>query len=159
MVEKLGLENRMCSVIISVHSITEKTYNKLIEHGNFNAVINNIKYLAELKKQNKIHNLQLNFVVTSVNYKEMVKFAEFAKSMGAKAFFINYHRQIDSDELEKELDISNPSHKDYNKFVKILQSPVLKEDCCVVNDYLKNLKPVKEKGILNRIILKLRQES
>jgi len=151
MIERLELGNRMCSVIISVHSITKKTYNKLIEHGNFNAVIKNIKYLAELKKQNKIQNLQLNFVVTSINYKEMVKFAEFAKSMDAKAFFINYHRQIDSDELEKELDISNPNHKDYNKFVKILGSPVLKEDFCVVNDYLKNLKPVKGKSIADKL--------
>lgn len=143
-VQRLNLEDKMCAIIISMHSITKKTYDKLIERGDFDSVIKNVKYLAELKKAGKISDLQLNFVVTSLNYKEMVRFALFAKSLNAKAFFINYHRQIDSDELEKELDISNPQHKDYNKFVKLLQNPVFKEDFCIVNDYLKNLKPVKK---------------
>ncbi len=152
MIEKLDLKDKMESVTISMHAISERTYDKLVEHGNFKAVIENVKYIAELKKQGLINNLQLNFVVTSLNYKEMIDFARFAKSLGARAFFINYHRQIDSDTLEKDLDISLPSHKNYNKLVKILNNPIFKEDSCQVNDYLLKLKP--NKNILQKLFKK-----
>lgn len=147
-IEELGLKNRLDSATISVHAASERTYNKLVERGNYKAVIQNIKYLADLKKQGILSNLQLNFVVNSINYKEMKKFAYFAKTMQAKAFFINYHRQINSDELEKQLDISLNTHPKYNELVKILEDKIFNEECCIVNDYLKKLKPVK-KGFLS----------
>ncbi len=143
-VEEMGLQDRLDSVTISIHAATEKTYKKLVERGNFDAVTENIKYLSELKKQGLLKELQLNFVVTSLNYKEMKSFAKFVKKLNAKAFFINYHRQIDSDELEKKLDISRKDHPKYNELVKILKDDIFKDECCIVNDYLKNLKPIKK---------------
>ena len=74
----------------------------------------------------------------------MKSFAKFVKKLNAKAFFINYHRQIDSDELEKKLDISRKDHPKYNELVKILKDDIFKDECCIVNDYLKNLKPIKK---------------
>lgn len=143
MIESLDLKNRLSSVIISIHAATEKTYNKLVEHGNFKAVMKNLEYLSELKKQGILKGLQLNFVVTSINYKEMEKFAKLAKKLDARAFFINYHRQIDSDELMKNLDVSLPSHPKYNDLVKILSNPIFKDENCILNEYLQNLKKVK----------------
>ena len=144
MTEQLDLQNRLTSVIISVHAATENTYNKLVERGNFKAVINNIKYLSSLKKEKgMLNNLQLNFVVTAINYKEMKDFVKFAKEMDAKAFFINYHRQIDSDDLMTELDVSLPSHPKYNDFVKYLQDDIFNDEHCVLSDYFRELKPVK----------------
>ena len=142
-VEELDLKKRLNTVIISMHSITSKTYNKLVERGDFNSLIKNVEYLATLKKQGYLKSLQLNFVVTSLNYKEMKNFAKFAKKLEAKAFFINYHRQIDSDSLEKELDVSLSTHPKYNDLVKVLSDPIFNDEGCMVNDYLKNLKPVK----------------
>lgn len=155
MTKALDLETRLTSVIISVHAMKEKTYNKLVERGNFKAVINNIKYLADLKKEKgRLNNLQLNFVVTSVNYKEMKDFVKFAKEMDAKAFFINYHRQIDSDDLMSELDVSLPSHPKYNDFVKYLQDDIFNDGHCVLSDYFRELKPVKKslKDIIKTLI-------
>lgn len=143
MIEELGLKNRMNTVIISIHASNEKTYNKLVENGNYKNLIENVKYLAELKKEGYIQTLQLNFVITSINYKEMKDFALFAKSLGAKAFFINYHRQIDSDEFEKEMDVTKPEHSKYNHFVKLIQDPIFKEDFCVVSSNLFELKQKK----------------
>ena len=142
-VEELGLKKRLNTVIISMHSTTAKTYNKLVERGDFEALMNNVEYLSTLKRKEYIKRLQLNFVVTSVNYKEMKNFAKLAKKLDATAFFINYHKQIDSDTLEKELDVSLPTHPKYNGLVKVLTDPIFKDECCMVNDYLKNLKPVK----------------
>ncbi len=141
--QKLGLEDRLDYAIISIHASTEKTYNKLVERGNFKAVTENVKYLSSLKKQGKINALQLNFVVTALNYKEMKDFVKFAKEMDGTAFFINYHRQIQSDELEKDLDVTLDTHPKHNELVKILTDPIFKDEHCFINDYLKNLKPVK----------------
>ena len=141
-IDELCLKDKLTSVTISIHAASIKTYNKLVERGDFNAIIENVKYLSELKKQGYLSVLQLNFVVTAINYKEMKDFAKFAKKMDAKAFFINYHRQIDSDELEKQLDITNKEHPKYNQLVRILKDDIFKEDYCVVNDYLMELKPI-----------------
>ena len=140
-IDTIGLRKHLNTVIISMHASTEKTYNKLVEHGNFKALMENIKYLSKLKKEGSLQNLQLNFVVTAINYKEMKSFVKLAKKLNAKAFFINYHRQIDSDELMQKLDISLPTHQKYNSLVKLLKHPIFKEECCVLNDYLKELKP------------------
>ena len=146
-IEELDLKSRLNTVTISMHSASKTTYDKLVERGNFNDLIKNVKYLSELKKQGFINGLQLNFVVTTINYKEMKQFAQLAKELDAKAFFINYHRQIDSDSLMNELDISLPTHPKYNDLVKVLSDPIFKDDYCVVNDYLKNLKPIKKSYI------------
>ena len=139
--QALDLENRLNSAIISIHSASKNTYDKLVKNGNFNAVIDNARYLANLKNLGKLQTLQLNFVVTALNYKDMKNFVKFAKDINAKAFFINYHRQIDSDSLQSLLDISLPSHPKYNELVEILSDPIFNDEHCVVNDYLKNLKP------------------
>jgi len=138
-VESLGLKKRLNTVIISMHSATEKTYNKLVENGNFKALINNVKYLCSLKKEGYIKTVQLNFVVTAYNYKEMKKFVKLCKKLGAKAFFINYHRQIDSDKLMNELDVSQIGHKKYNDLIRILKDPIFKDNCCIISEYFKNL--------------------
>lgn len=143
-IEELNLKCRLNKVIISMHSTTEKTYNKLVEKGNFKALIKNIEYLSSLKKDGHLKYLQLNFVVTSTNYKEMRDFVKLTKRLDANAFFINYHRQIDSDELMNELDVSIPTHPKYNDLVNVLSDPIFNDDCCTVNDYLKNLKPTKK---------------
>ena len=140
-IDTIGLRKHLNTVIISMHASTEKTYNKLVEHGNFKALMENVKYLSKLKKEGSLQNLQLNFVVTAINYKEMKSFVKLAKKLNAKAFFINYHRQIDSDELMQKLDISLPTHQKYNSLGKLLKHPIFKEECCVLNDYLKELKP------------------
>ncbi len=140
-IEKLDLKTHLNNITISIHASTEKTYNKLVENGNFKALMTNIKYLSKLKKEGSLQHLQLNFVVTAINYKEMKSFVKLAKKLNAKAFFINYHRQIDSDELMQKLDISLPTHQKYNSLVKLLKHPIFKEKCCVLNDYLKELKP------------------
>ena len=144
-IDTIGLRKHLNTVIISMHASTEKTYNKLVENGNFKALMTNIKYLSKLKQDGILQNLQLNFVVTAINYKEMKDFVRLARELDAKAFFINYHRQIDSDELMNRLDISLTSHPQYNKLVKMLKNPIFKEECCVLNDYLKELKPNKKK--------------
>ncbi len=145
-VEKLGLKDKMRAVTISMHSIKENTYNKIVEGGNFKALIKNIKYLSELKKEGLLQTLQLNFVVTGINYKEMKKFVEFAKSMNAKAFFIQYHEQIPSKELTDLFDISKPTHPKYNELIKILKDPIFKDESCEVSSQLLELKPIAEKS-------------
>ena len=149
-IEELDLIKHLNSVIISLHATKEKTYNKLIERGNFKAVMKNIDYISKLKKERikygsyRLYYFQLNFVVTSVNYKEMKSFVKLAKKLGARAFFINYHRQIESDELLQELDVTQPSHPKYNDFVRYLNDDIFNEKCCILSDYFRDLKPVKK---------------
>ena len=74
--------------------------------------------------------------------------------MNAKAFFINYHEQINSDELRKKLDISLTQHPEYNKLVKLLKDPIFKDHCCSVNDYLLKLQPVAKQPLFLKNLFK-----
>ena len=143
-IEELGIKDKICTATISIHSTTKKTYDKLVKNGNFEALIENVKYLSQLKKQGLLQVLQLNFVVTTLNYKEMKDFVIFARKMDGRAFFINYHKQSENDPTERKLDISLPENKGYNNLVKILKDPIFKDSHCYLNTYLKNLKPKKE---------------
>ncbi|MBE7704862.1 MAG: radical SAM protein [Cyanobacteria bacterium SIG29] len=141
-IEKIGLKEKLNTVIISIHATTLKTYNKLVERGDFKALVDNVKYLSELKEQGYIKHLQLNFMVNSVNYREMKDFVKFAKNNNAVAFFINYHRQIESDDLMNKLDVSLPTHEKYNELVRLLKNPIFKDESCILSDYFKELKPI-----------------
>lgn len=141
-INELGLKKRMFCVTISMHATTEKTYNKIVEGGNFKALLDNVKYLSKLKKEGLLNSLQLNFVVTSINYKEMEDFVKLSKSLDATAFFINYHEQIPSKELTKLFDISQITHPKYNALVKVLKKPIFTDEHCVINEQLTKLKPL-----------------
>ena len=69
-------------VEISIDAATKETYQKL-RHGNFDALVKNLKMLGDLRKKGKIYYYQLNFVVQKDNYLEMKDFINLAKSLSA----------------------------------------------------------------------------
>lgn len=65
-------------ISISIDAANKDTYWKL-RKGNFNYLMKNLKMLGNLRKENKIKELQLNFVVQKDNYKEMKEFIKIGK--------------------------------------------------------------------------------
>ena len=124
------LENKYkeINVQISIDAATEETYKKL-RCGNFKSLIKNLEMLGNLRKEEKIQNLQFNFVVQKDNYKEMIKFIEMGKSFNAdKILFTklnNWGTYSKKEYLEKCLIID----KKYlnNDLYKTIQNPIFKE--------------------------------
>lgn len=138
--EETGILNNLGVIRFSFHATKESTYNKLVKRGNFKKVMQNINYIAELKKQGVVQELEFRFVINSINYKEMIPFAKMAKKVGANVTFLNLLENEDTKEKFKELNIINPSHKKHNDFIKRLKHPIFKENFVFINSELLNKK-------------------
>ena len=127
--KELNIEDKLKYVIVSLHAITEETYNKMVKGSNFKKVINNIKYLSQLKKDDKMDCFALSFVITSLNYKELPQFIEFAYSVNAIPQFWCVREDegyLDPDSLRK-YNVANPEHPDHQDFLKVLTNPVFEK--------------------------------
>lgn len=138
--KELDLINRISVIEISLHASTQNTYEKIVLGSNWEKVIKNIKWVSELKKTKKIDDLFLFFVVNSINYNEIIDFANLAQTYNAETYFWNYRNWgTQTKEEEKALAITEKGHKDNNILIKILQNNVLKNEHCHLNPLLMKL--------------------
>lgn len=110
---------------VSIHATTAKTYGKIINHGElmFDKLMDNMKYLSELKKECHFTFL-MQFVVTSLNYKEIPAFVDMADKYNAHPVFWEYKSDsIGHTDYIEDLSITNPKHKYHNELVKVLKHP------------------------------------
>jgi MoaA/NifB/PqqE/SkfB family radical SAM enzyme len=138
--DDLGITGRIENIVVSLHAVTKETYNKIVKHSDFDRIIKNIEWIAEMKKQGDIRYFTLVMVVLSMNYKEMANFAEMAFKYGAEITFTQYFPSWNTDEM----DISKEFHPAYNKFVrivnKLLKDPRMKESYFATG--FRDLKPI-----------------
>ena len=128
-VRDFNIVNNLGDVQISIHAASKKTYEKIVRGGNWDVLQKNLKYISELKKRKKIKCLYFNFVVHSLNYKEMPKFVKMAKKFGAIPSFWRFRSWKDDLVCENRSNNSNyekytvweKDHKDYKKFLKVLK--------------------------------------
>ena len=127
--EELNISDNIKIVSVSLDATNSETYKKILRTDAFDTVMKNLELMAEWKKQGKIDNLILNFVVHIMNYKEMPAFAKIAQKLDAAAFFSGY-RPWPSAEYHKRYDevaVFEPTNKHYKELVKILHNPVFKD--------------------------------
>lgn len=145
-IEKLGIEDRIESIKFSVPSMTAKNYKKLVRNGNLKNVMENLTYISELKKDNKINDFRLNFIISSVNFKEFPKYLKKAQKLGAEVDCILLDKKDASTEFLRNFDLYNvasPEHPDYNRFIDIINSLEVKRYKNVhINPEIKKLKKV-----------------
>lgn len=112
---------------ISVDAATKETYNKLRVGGNFDILLNNIKFLAELKKKKELK-LVAAFVVQKENYREMPAFVQLMKNHDFDEVY--FSRLVDYGTYTKEeftqAAVHQEDHPEYNSFWEILRDPILK---------------------------------
>lgn len=141
-IEKLNLTDKISMITVSLHAWKEETYNKLVNGGNYKKVIENMKYLSELKKAGKIERFEIHFTVTSLNYKEIPDMLKFCRELDAKIRLLGLDCSRDLEKLYKEINIQDRNHPEYNKLVKIAHSKEFLESKDVViqgHDYFVGL--------------------
>lgn len=137
LLSELNILNRLSVVEISLHASTKETYDKIVLGSDWNKVIKNIEWLADLKKQGKLDDLLLFFVVENINYKEMPDFVKLAEKYGAQAYFWTYNNwMVQSEREAREMSIFDRRHRDYNELVKVLHNDIFKSKNCHLNPKL-----------------------
>ena len=138
----LGLRNgKVKSIEVSMHAFSKQTYEKIVRNGNFDNLIENLKFISQLKRNKEIKYFWLNFVVSIYNYKEMIDFQKFADSIGAKTKFWEY-RKWGNAELDKHYDevaVFEPTHPEYKEYLKIVENKIFDSLNCDINNKLRPL--------------------
>ena len=140
--DELDITDKLLSVTVSLHAVKKQTYDKLVKNGDFEAVIKNLRFLSELKKQGKLEKFILNFVVNAYNYREMAEYIKMADLYGASVGFLELLKLETNENVFDELNICNEKHPKYNDFVKIMKNQVFKSGKCTINEEMLNLKPI-----------------
>ena len=136
-----GIIDRLSSVMFSVHSCTQETYDSIVKNGNFQNVCENIKWMSSFKKSGKIDNFFLAFVVSSKNYKEIPQFVEFANDNNAVALFWSCRDWGGNlSYTDEDLQVCDPKHDKYLELKEILKSIELETEYSHFSHQLHNIK-------------------
>ncbi len=142
----LGIADKIVDIRVSIPSCKEETYNKVVRNGDFHKVMKNLEYISSLKKQGLIKVFHINCVIHSLNYKDLVDLAKYAKKLGSclNAMIVKDMGQNTKflNQIDKYL-VTSTEHPEYNEFVKIMNNPIIKNnDEFLMNDSFKNLRPL-----------------
>ncbi len=136
----LGILEKLLNVEVSIHAINENTYKTITRNGDFKTVMENVKWLSSIKKEGFLKNLQLSFVVHSLNYKEMPGFVKIAENLGAKASFWEFRDWGSQFSMKyDDMAIFEQNHPDHDKFLNVISNDIFKSPNCQFNPLLRKL--------------------
>ncbi len=137
-IKDFGLEGRIYDVTISLHAACKRTYNRIVRKGNWEEVIKNIEYLSQLRDKNQIKSLNFTFVLSSLNYRDLPKFIEFAKGYNANVNIwpVRANNSCEFCENIAYYDISDVKHPKHKLLKKVLENSIVRESHLLINEQL-----------------------
>lgn len=147
---------RIDTIRVSIHAATKETYGKVVQNGEnlFEKLLENLQFISDLKTKSNFMFL-IQFVVMSINYKEMPAFVDMAQKYHAGPMFWEYKKDCCAySKWQENLAIVDPNHKDHKKLIKVLHHPnMYKFEHCLYPMLLElQQKDEKQFRLPNRII-------
>jgi MoaA/NifB/PqqE/SkfB family radical SAM enzyme len=126
------------NVCVSVDAATWKTY-QINRGGDFKALMENLNFIAHLRKEQAIKEFVMDFVVQANNYTEMKSFVELGRKYGCDwvAFKHIENWGTFTDREFREIAVHEASHPEHRKFLSVLTDPVMKDPIV----WMRNLTP------------------
>ncbi|MFA6923665.1 MAG: radical SAM/SPASM domain-containing protein [Bacteroidales bacterium] len=136
----------IASIQISIDASKKETYEKIRIGGNFDKLLSNVKFVSQLRKQGKISEFIISFVVNALNYKEMKDFINLGIEFSCEQVYFSFTCDwgVLSKDKYNELAIHLPEHKEHYLFLEELKNPVFNNS--IVN--LGNIKYLKLNPLL-----------
>mgnify|MGYP003136700561 CR=1 FL=1 len=123
------IQKNINTVIVSYDAGTEETYNVTRRGGNWKVLQKNMEFLSELRANNEINDLRIDFVVQKRNYKEMPLAVEIGKKLRVDTVY--FSRIINwgtfSEEEYNYHAIWKSNHEDFDNYLKVMENPLLKD--------------------------------
>lgn len=138
-IRELGLLGRIKSFEISIHAATKETYDKIVKNGNFEKVMENLKNLVKLQDKGLIEFIQITFVVSSYNYKEMIDFQNLANKLNVQANFWEYRKwgAASLDKRYEDVAVFEPYHPEHDQFLEIVKNEIFSSSNCNIHNKLR----------------------
>jgi MoaA/NifB/PqqE/SkfB family radical SAM enzyme len=125
--EELELEGLASSALISIDAATKATYEVLRRGGSFERLLENLAFVGELRRSRRIRHFRLDFVVQSLNFREMPAAVELARAFGCDVMHFQMIRNWGTFSLPeyRQRFIGAPDHPCYAEFLEVLRHPSL----------------------------------
>ncbi|MCW2283755.1 pyruvate-formate lyase-activating enzyme [Rhodoblastus acidophilus] len=122
----LGLSTFVKTVMVSLDAAEEETYSYTRRGGQWRRVLDNIRFLSQLKIRGAIDTIELLFVVQNRNFREMIDFVHLAKSLGAdKVLFQAITNWGTYSEIEfEEHNIFSLTHPNHQALLELLNDEI-----------------------------------
>lgn len=137
MCDELGITDRIKSINFSIHAACKETYDKIVRYGNYDKVIENLEWISSLKREGKIDNIIMVFVVHKLNYKDMPDFVRLAEKYDAVASFRYYRQWANNTEYNyDDMAVYEKTHPEYSQLVAVLQDEIFNSPNCSLDPSL-----------------------
>ena len=115
-------------IMVSVDAARKETYLKIRRGGNWEKLIENLKYVGKKRKEGYLTLFQLNFVVQSRNVKEMGEFVQLAESVGANVVWFTAIRNFGTYGINefKQIDVRDENGNIKSEYRKHFEDPILR---------------------------------
>ncbi|WP_068113027.1 SPASM domain-containing protein [Tropicimonas marinistellae] len=126
--DRLGLEGRVEQMLVSSDAATPETYAILRRGATFEQLMRALTFIAELRRENRIRNFRLDFVVQALNFREMPAFVELAQSLrcdGVKFQMIRNWGTFTPAAFDAA-NVARRDHAENDAFRAVLDHPALK---------------------------------
>lgn len=117
------------SIEVSIDAATPETYHYVRAGGDWDILVENLKFISELRKDGEIENFRINFVVRLENYLEMPAFVTLGKSFGVDDIYFSKMEDWGSFSCNQMpmLQVHTKNNSKHNDFLRILESPELQD--------------------------------
>lgn len=127
---EFDLAGRIHAVKVSIDAARPETYKFVRRGGSFERLLENLAFLDRLRSSGRDRfRLELFFVVSTPNFREMPEFVQLAKRFHADMALFTLLRSIGSftEEEVKEWSVFNPDHKLHAEFLQVLEAPEMRD--------------------------------
>ncbi len=123
---------------VSVDAARKDTYEKIRRGGNWERLIENLRYVGQRTKEGYLSIFRLNFVVQSSNLREMGEFVQLAESVGANEVCFSAIRNFgaySTDEF-KRINVRDENGNIKSEYRTYFENPLLKSPVVKMSVFL-----------------------
>lgn len=128
--DDLGLEGHAGWIIVSIDAARPETYATLRQGGRFDVLLENLEFLSQLRRANRVKHVRLDMVVQALNFRQMPEAVDLKQAFGfdgVKFQMIRSWNTYSADEFAKH-DIGCPDHPEFGAFLGVLRDSRLAGD-------------------------------
>lgn len=128
--DQFDLRGRIRRIDISIDAATAETYAYVRRGGNFARLLANLRFLDDLRLlEGEQFQVDLRYVVSGPNYREMPAFVKLARSIHANTVCFTRFRNWGTftGAAFNAMNITDPAHPEHAQFLRVLQDPALED--------------------------------
>lgn len=127
---KLEGKYKHISFSVSIDAVTKETYDKVRCGGNFERLMENMKFLSKLRKDKKVDSVMVNMIVQKANYKEIPDFIRWAKEMEFDTAYLSNiwnWGTYSEEEFENNISMFDKNGKMLPELVNVIKDPICQD--------------------------------